>query len=255
MASKGTVLVTGAARGIGKAIALRLADDGFDIVVNDVSANSKELDHLVDEIIDAGRASSAHIADVSLDDEVCGMIEAVVQRYGGLDVMVANAGVCTYTPIAAMNSEEWDRILDINARGVFLCYKYAGLQMIKQGNGGRIIGASSVLGKQAQDFNPAYVASKFAVRGLTQAAALEFGVHGITVNAYAPGAIDTAMLKHLVPDGTPRDYVISEVKKRAATKTVGLPVDVAHLVSFIASKESQFITGQTISVNGGMYFD
>ncbi|KAJ6450425.1 NAD-binding protein [Mycena vitilis] len=255
MTSKGIALVTGAARGIGKAIALRLADDGFDVVVNDISDSLEELSRLVEEITAKGRASSAHIADVSLENEVCEMVEAVVTKYGSLDVMVANAGVCTYNPISAITSEQWDHIMNINARGAFLCYKYAGRQMVKQGNGGRIIGASSILGKQGHEFNPAYVASKFAIRGLTQAAALEFGVHGITVNAYAPGSIDTAMLTTVAPDGTPRDLVIAEVEKRSATKTIGYPVDVANLVSFIASKESQFITGQSISVNGGMHFD
>ncbi|KAJ7677827.1 NAD-binding protein [Mycena polygramma] len=255
MTSKGAVLVTGAARGIGKAIALRLADDGFDIAVNDISTSSEELTQLVDEIKAKGRASSTHIADVSLDDQVRGMVDEVVDKYGKLDVMVANAGIATYNPISEMTSEQWDRIMNINARGVFLCYKYAGLQMIKQSNGGRIIGASSVLGKQGSPANAAYSASKFAVRGLTQAAALEFGPHGITVNAYAPGAIDTTMLPNMLPDGSPRELLISAMEKRSALKTVGYPTDIANLVSFIASKESQFITGQSISVNGGMFFD
>ncbi|KAJ6498506.1 hypothetical protein C8R47DRAFT_1068784 [Mycena vitilis] len=258
MTSKGTVLVTGAgeiifdawtrlaninaptARGIGsevgsllgrstdlnllgKAIALRLADDGFDIVVNDISSSAEELTQLVDEIKAKGRTSSAHIADVSVDDQVHGMVDEVVAKYGKLDVMVANAGIATFKSISEMTSEQWDRIMNINARGVFLCYKYAGLQMIKQGNGGRIIGASSILGKQASPANAAYSASKFAVRGLTQAA-----------------------VPNMLPDGSPRELLISEMEKRSALKTVGHPIDIANLVSFIASKESQFITGQSV---------
>ncbi|KAF7377446.1 NAD(P)-binding protein [Mycena sanguinolenta] len=255
MASKGTALVTGSARGIGRAIALRLADDGFDVAVNDIPVQSEALAQLVAEISAKGRKSSLHIADVSLEDEVRGMVEAVVNHHGSLDVMVANAGIAKWTSVFDMTTEQWDLTMNVNARSAFLCYKYAGMQMIKQGKGGRIIGASSVLGKQGSPFNFAYTASKFAVRGLTQAAALEFGPHGITVNAYAPGAIDTDMLPHVLPPGTPRDTLLEEMKKLSPQKAVGTPTDIANVVSFIASKESSFITGQTMSVNGGTYFD
>ncbi|KAJ7149136.1 NAD-binding protein [Mycena filopes] len=255
MASKGIALVTGAARGIGRAIALRLADDGFDVAVNDISVQSEALAQLVDEIQAKGRASSSHIADVSSEDEVRGMIEQVVATHARLDVMVANAGVCSYAPMSELNADKWDRTMNINARGTFLCYKYAGAQMIKQGDGGRIIGASSVTGKQGFAFNPSYSASKWAIRGLTQAAALEYGPHKITVNAYAPGAIDTDMLSTVVTADVSREMVIGEMKKKTPLGTVGVPNDIANFVSFIAAKESQFITGQSISVNGGMFFD
>ncbi|KAK7052091.1 NAD-binding protein [Favolaschia claudopus] len=248
-------LVTGAARGIGKAIAFRLSDDGFAVVLNDIHQNTEVLSQLVDEITAKGRTGSFVTADVSSEDEIRGMVEQVVQRYGRIDVMVANAGIGSYSPIPQITIDEWDRIMNVNARGVFLCYKYAGLQMIKQGTGGRIIGASSVLGKRGSAFNPAYVASKFAVRGLTQAAAMEFGPHNITVNAYAPGAIDTDLLPASLPPGTPRETMISILGGMSPMKTVGYPVDVANLVSFIASDKSGFITGQTLSVNGGTYFD
>ncbi|KAJ7665784.1 hypothetical protein B0H17DRAFT_1090189 [Mycena rosella] len=191
MFPKGTALVTGAARGIGKTTALRLADDGFDVSVNDIAHNSEALAKVVHEIQAKGRVSSAHVADVSLEDQVRGMVE-VVKTYGRLDI-VANAEIAGNIPVAEMTSDKWDHVMDVNAKGAFLCYKYAGMQMIKQGNSGRIIGASSIYGKQGGAVNFAYTASKFAIRGLTQAAALEFGLHGITVNAYAPGAIDTDM--------------------------------------------------------------
>ncbi|KAJ7234748.1 acetoin reductase family protein [Mycena haematopus] len=255
MATKGTAIVTGAAGAIGKTIALRLGDDGFDVVVNDISDKAEALAQVVDEITAKGRASSLHIADVSLEDEVRGMVEAAVDHYGRLDVMVANAGVSSRSSIFEMTTEQWDRTMNINARGVFLCYKYAGMQMIKQGNGGRIIGASSVAGKKGSPFNFAYTASKFAVRGITQSAALEFGAHGITVNAYAPGAIDTDLLPYIMPADTSREALLNAVKKTSPLNIVGAPSDIADLVSFIASDESRFITGQTISINGGMYFD
>ncbi|KAF7363185.1 NAD-binding protein [Mycena venus] len=159
MSSKGTALVTGAAQGIGRSIALRLADDGFDVAVNDVSRNAEKLNALVEEIEKKGRASSKHIADVSQDEQVKGMVEQVVEKHGGLDVsstevtcllqMIANAGVVGKDlPFHEVPVDEWDRVMSINARGPFLCYKYAGIQMIKQGRGGRIIGASSFVGKQ-----------------------------------------------------------------------------------------------------------
>ncbi|KAJ7607216.1 NAD-binding protein [Roridomyces roridus] len=252
MSCKGIALVTGAAQGIGRAIALRLADNGFDVAVNDIAV-SAELQSLVEEIQQRGRASSIHAADVSQDAQVREMIEAVVQNHGGLDVMVANAGVVgpSGMVIADVTVEEWDRVMNINARGTFLSYKYAGLQMVKQGRGGRIIGASSLTGKQGHNAQVTYSASKFAVRGLTQAAAIEFGSHGITVNAYAPGVIETPMFFGLLPGPEMRDGL----KAQIPLKTFGVPTDIADFVSFIASKESKFITGQTISINGGLFFD
>ncbi|KAJ7097552.1 NAD(P)-binding protein [Mycena epipterygia] len=253
---KGIALVTGAAQGIGRSVALRLAEDGFDVAVNDVSKNSEKLKSLVDEIQAKGRASSMHIADVSQEGQVKAMVEHAVQVHGGLDVMIANAGVTGRPGVAftEIPAEEWDRVMENNARGTFLCYKYAGIQMINQGRGGRIVGASSIAGKKGMLMQGPYCASKFAVRGLTQAAALEFGAHGITVNAYAPGAIDTAMLSAASVTGDPAD-IIKQNKEMSPLKRIGFPEDIASLVSFLASKESAFITGQSISVNGGIWFD
>ncbi|KAJ6588131.1 acetoin reductase family protein [Mycena capillaripes] len=259
--SKGTVLVTGAAQGIGKAISLRLADDGFDVAVNDIPTNGDNLLEVVKEIKAKGRASSAHLVDVSIEEEVKTMVAEVVRIYNGLDVMVANAGVCKWVKLADMSADEWDRLMAINCRGTFLCYKYAGIQMVGQGRGGRIIGACSTSGKRpGSPFMGAYTASKFAVRGLTQAAALEFGSHGITVNAYAPGPIDTDMLDYIdnssaKSTGNAPGTFAESAKNWGPLGRLGTTSDVANLVSFIASKESQFITGQSLSVNGGIYFD
>ncbi|KAF7367962.1 hypothetical protein MSAN_00861400 [Mycena sanguinolenta] len=251
MCSKGVALVTGAAQGIGRSIALRLADDGFDVVVNDLSSNRDNLKAVADEIQKRGRANSHYTADVSQEEQVKAMVEHVVEQHGSLDVMVANAGILGPTgPLVEVSTEQWDRVLAVNARGVFLCYKYAGMQMIKQGRGGRIIGASSLAGKKGYGTQTAYSASKFAVRGLTQAAALEFGLYNITVNAYAPGSINTPMLVSFDPSEG-----LDMAKELSPFKQVGVPEDIASLVSFLASKESQFITGQTISINGGAFFD
>ncbi|KAJ7607913.1 hypothetical protein FB45DRAFT_1039981 [Roridomyces roridus] len=251
--SNRVAIVTGAGKGSGKIIALRLADDGLDVAVNDVQSNAFALAELVGEIKAKGRSSSAHVADVSVDGEVKGMVDEVVRTYGKVDAMVANAGVASYDPIVELDVQEWDRIMNINARGTFLCYKYAGLQMMKQGTGGRIVGASSVL--EGKACLSAYTASKFAIRGLTQSAALEFGPHnGITVNAYGPGAVDTEMMGAEYPE-VPREEIINRFKKMSPLGLVGMPDDIASLVSFLVSKDSQFITGQTISINGGTFFD
>ncbi|KAI0266333.1 acetoin reductase family protein [Gloeopeniophorella convolvens] len=250
-------LVTGAARGIGRAIALQLADDGFDVAVNDLP-NTPELDQTVAEIEGKGRRSLAIPADVSLEVEVERMIQRAVGGLGSLDVMVANAGIVKYDAgILNCTVEDFDRIMAINARGTMLCYKHAAKQMISQGRGGRIIGASSGAGKQGYDVITSYSASKFAVRGLTQAAARELGKHGITVNAYAPGTIDTRMMddfntlyaEKLGPNAA------ATVAATAPIGRMGTPEDIAGLVSYIASEKSSFITGQSLSINGGLFFD
>ncbi|KAJ7234756.1 acetoin reductase family protein [Mycena haematopus] len=261
MTTKGVAFVTGAARGIGKAIALRLADDGFDVAVNDLPASADGLFEVVEEIKAKGRQSSSHLADVSIEEDVQSMFAEVVRVYGGLDVMVSNAGIAKWATLSDISVDDWDRIMAVNCRGTFLCYKYAGLQMIEQGRGGRIIGASSVAGKRVgSPFMSAYSVSKFAIRGLTQAAALEYGPHRITVNSYAPGAILTGMLEYLDASsakviGAAPGTFIELSKDWGALDAIGTTADVASLVSFIASEESRFITGQTLSVNGGMFFD
>lgn len=247
-------LVTGAARGIGRAIALRLSEDGFDVAVNDVSG-TPELDSLVQEIESKGRRSLGVPADVSLEADVEGMIHKVVQDLGSLDVMVANAGVIGYESFLDITVESFDRLMAVNARGTMLCYKHAAKQMIAQGRGGRIIGASSLSGKQASSIVPAYSASKFAVRGLTQAAAQAFGEHGITVNAYSPGVVDTSLVDPLrATDGT-SPIPIPVVVATTPARRLGTTEDVAGLVSYLASDGASFITGQCVSICGGRYFD
>ncbi|KAG9309627.1 hypothetical protein JVU11DRAFT_10289 [Chiua virens] len=234
--AKGTALITGSAQGLGRAIALRLANDGFDIALNDVTV---------------GRRTLLVPADVSMDEEVKRMVQDVVTELGGLDVLVANAGVFGVTPLIFTEVDEWERVMAVNARGTFLCYKYAALQMIKQGRGGRIIGASSISGKLGKSLLSTYSASKFAIRGLTQTAAMELGPYNITVNSYAPGAIKTPMAADIF-DGTGEfgkadPEMINLWKNRAATRALkydGQPEDIASIVSYLASKEAHFITGK-----------
>ncbi|KAG9309625.1 acetoin reductase family protein [Chiua virens] len=206
---KGVALITGSAQGIGRGIALRLANDGYDIALNDVLSKRDELRAVAGDIEQIGRRTLLVPADVSVEEEVKGMIQEVVKELGSLDVMIANAGIARIATLVSTELADWEQVMAINARGPFLCYKYAAQQMIKQGRGGRIIGASSIQGLRGQPFHAAYCASKFAIRGLTHSAAQELGRYNITVNCYAPGTIITEMsqtndqkVQRLMEDGS-----------------------------------------------------
>ncbi|OSX63546.1 hypothetical protein POSPLADRAFT_1138933 [Postia placenta MAD-698-R-SB12] len=216
-------VVTGAAQGIGLNIALRLADDGLDVAVNDTASKSEQLEEVVSQIRAKGRRAIAVLADVTQETQVEDMVSQVVEQLGSLD-MVANAGVLVVQPIMEVSAADWDRVMAVNVRGTMLCYKYAAKQMVKQGRGGRIIGWAGI---------SAYCASKFAIRGLTQSTADELAKHNITVNTYAPGIIKSSMADLPLAD----------------------PEVVAAVVSFLIRPESYFITGQSISPNGGAVFD
>ncbi|KAH7890604.1 hypothetical protein F5I97DRAFT_1933823 [Phlebopus sp. FC_14] len=264
-ASKGVALVTGSARGIGRSIALQLAADGYDIALNDVPVNKDAVEALGTEITSKhpGRRTRVLLADVSDEKDVKAMVEGVVGHFGKLDVMVANAGVVKVSTLLDTTTQDWDSALAVNARGTFLCYKYAAQQMIAQGTKGRIIGASSLSGKKGGfTYLSAYSASKFAVRGLTHVAATELGRYGITVNAYAPGAIDTEMLGQIQTYHVEKteEGIYAKMKELAAVGYLGQPKDVASLVSYLVTPEAHFITGKRqisrrISVDGGVYYD
>jgi len=250
-------VVTGAAQGIGLSIALRLADDGYDVALNDIASKISQIEEVILQIQAKGRRALALPGDVAEEADVQAMINRVVGKLGGIDVMVANAGIAIHKPFLETSTEEWDRVVSINLRGVMLCYKYAAIEMIRQGRGGRIIGAGSQAGKKGSTNLAAYSATKFAVRGLTQSAALELAPHNITVNAYAPGFIITALAAH------PDDALYGLKPGTTIKKMFQLPVDspeagpdvIASIVSYLAKPESHFITGQTILVNGGVTFD
>ncbi|KAF8258248.1 hypothetical protein EI94DRAFT_1623656 [Lactarius quietus] len=252
MASKTTkvALVTGAARGVGRASALRLAEDGFDVAVNDVPG-TPELDEVIKEIESKGRRTLCLPADISLEPDVERIVQEVVKEFGSLDVMVANTGILSFESVTKATVEGFDRLMAVNARGTMLCYKHAGKQMIAQGRSGRIIGACSQGGKQASPIAPAYCASKFAMplttRWLTGDAAQEFGQHGITVNACAPGAIDTRMRQLFLLFNIRASHLsnvnVPTILARSPIRRIGRPEEVAGLVSYLASDSAGFITG------------
>ncbi|KAJ7264957.1 acetoin reductase family protein [Mycena haematopus] len=246
-------IVTGAAQGIGKAIGLRLAADGLDVVVSDLPGQIDSLNAVVEEIQRLGRKAIAVIADVSKEDDVKGMVEATVAGLGRLDVMVANAGVAHGGSVMDAEVEVWQKDWDVNIRGTLLCYKHAARQMVKQGAGGRIIGASSICGQRGYAGLGGYCISKAAVRSMTQTTALELREHGITVNAYAPGVIQTNMTTSEADEGHEPGWGLKQFLKLPHVRT-GQPADVANVASFLASPDSHFVTGQTICVDDGIHF-
>lgn len=255
-------IVTGASRGIGRGIALRLAEDGFDVVVNDISHQKADIDSVVAEIEATGKKAHGIVADVSNKDQVEAMVAETAEKFGELNVMVANAGILETTSILDLSVDQWDRVMAINLRGVFLCYSVAARQFIKQKTPGKLIGACSISGYRPSGKAPAYCTSKWAVRGLTQTAALELGEYGITVNAYCPGSVKTNMstvfAQRIVKDRSDTQnveeaYKTSAHRKNAINQEL-FPEDIASLVSFLAGKDSNKMTGQTMICDGGMYF-
>jgi meso-butanediol dehydrogenase/(S,S)-butanediol dehydrogenase/diacetyl reductase len=252
-------LVTGAARGIGRGIALRLAADGLDVAANDLEANSEDLEEVAEKIRNAGRRTASVFADVSDADEVEGMVGRVADELGRLDVMVANAGIAQVKPLLEVTPEDFDGLMSVNLRGVFLCYQAAARQMIRQGGGGKIIGAASIAAHKGFAMLGHYSASKWAVRGLTQAAAQEWAEYGITVNAYCPGIVGTAMwdlideklAEHM---GLQKGEALEQYSELIALGRVEEPEDVAAFVSYLASRDSDYMTGQSVMIDGGIIF-
>ncbi|EFB47112.1 3-oxoacyl-[acyl-carrier-protein] reductase [Staphylococcus aureus] len=240
-----SALVTGASRGIGRSIALQLAEEGYNVAVN--YAGSKEkAEAVVEEIKAKGVDSFAIQANVADADEVKAMIKEVVSQFGSLDVLVTNAGITRDNLLMRMKEQEWDDVIDTNLKGVFNCIQKATPQMLRQ-RSGAIINLSSVVGAVGNPGQANYVATKAGVIGLTKSAARELASRGITVNAVAPGFI--------VSDMT--DALSDELKEQMLTQIplarFGQDTDIANTVAFLASDKAKYITGQTIHVNGGMY--
>jgi 3-oxoacyl-[acyl-carrier protein] reductase len=239
-----TALVTGASRGIGREIALELARQGANVAVNFAGSEAKA-GEVVDEIKSLGRDAFTVKCNVSSADEVTQMVKETIDRFGKLDILVNNAGITKDNLIMRMKEEEWDDVLNINLKGVFLCTKAVTRQMMKQ-RIGRIINIASIVGVSGNPGQANYVAAKAGVIGLTKTTAKELASRNITVNAIAPGFITTDMTDKLPED------VKAEMLKQIPLARLGDPKDIAKLTAFIASDDSSYITGQTFHVDGGM---
>ncbi|WP_277584641.1 SDR family NAD(P)-dependent oxidoreductase [Psychrobacillus antarcticus] len=257
--SKGLAIVTGAGSGIGKAIAIRLARDGFTVGLTDLNLQSVQA--VSDEISTFKGQSYALMIDVTKQSSIEKATNQLIERYGDLKVWISNAGVSSMNHFINLSEEDWNFNMNINAKGVFLSGQVAARKFIDQGKGGKIINTASMAGKQGNvPFLSHYVASKFAVIGLTQAMAHELGKYNITVNAICPGFVDTPMqsreldwesqLKNLTPEA-----VKSGMVNVTPLGRLQLPEDVAQTVSFLASTDANFITGESIATNGGAYMD
>lgn len=242
---KGQVaLVTGGARGIGKTIAEDLAKKGVNLAIADVSAESAS--ETAKELAARGVKTQSIRLDVSKSDQVVKAFEDIVREFGRIDIVVNNAGITRDGLVLRMKEEDWDAVININLKGVFLCSKEAVKVMVKQ-KYGRIINIASVVAFMGNPGQANYSASKAGIVGLTKTVAREYASRGITVNAVAPGFIATAMTDALA------ENVKQEMLKSIPVGKFGSVEDVAHAVSFLASPESGYITGQVIHVNGGMY--
>ncbi|MFB4211089.1 3-oxoacyl-[acyl-carrier-protein] reductase [Shouchella sp. JSM 1781072] len=239
-----TAIVTGASRGIGKAIALELAKNGANIVVN-FAGNEAKAEEVVSEINALGREAMAIRANVAVEDEVKGMIKETVTRFGSVDILVNNAGITRDNLVMRMKESDWDEVLAINLKGVFHCAKGVSRQMMKQ-RSGRIINVASVVGVLGNPGQANYVAAKAGVIGLTKTLAKEFASRNILVNAVAPGFITTDMTNEL--EGDTKDALLGQIP----LAKLGQPEDVARVVRFLASEDAAYMTGQTLHVDGGM---
>lgn len=264
-------LVTGAAgaAGIGRAIAWRLAQEGADLVVNDLREDDGirfGLSDAVAEIEGLGQRALAAYADVSQADEVDRMVAQALERFGRIDILVNNAGAPAgqdRVPVVDLEEEAFDLVQRVNVKGTYLCCRAVARHMLDRGGGGTIINISSMAGKQGMPRYAAYCASKFAVRGFTQSLARELGPKGITVYAICPGLIASEriddMAAVLAPPGVDpaahRQEMIAQAKQKSALGRMTQQADVAQVAAFLASDQSDFMTGASVSVDGGSLMD
>jgi len=237
-------LVTGASRGIGEAIARRLFGDGASLVLV-ARRNLEAASKIAQELEPLGRRTLALQADVADPDQVTKMVEGILQKFNKIDILVNNAGLTKDNLLVRMSEQDWDTVIDTNLKGAFNCIKAVARGMMKN-RSGKIVNVSSVVGLMGNPGQANYCASKAGLIGLTKSAAKELASRNITVNAIAPGFIDTEMTK-----------ILSEQAKNALLSLVplqkaGTPADVANLISFLVSDQASYITGQVIQIDGGL---
>ncbi|MEM2935765.1 MAG: SDR family NAD(P)-dependent oxidoreductase [Candidatus Bathyarchaeia archaeon] len=240
-------IVTGAGRGIGRAIALALAREGADVVVNDVDLQSAEA--TANEVRAMGRRALSIVADVSNRKEVTKMVETTIKAFGKIDILINNAGIFSSIPLEDITEENWDRMMRINLKSVFLCSQ-AVMSLMKRQRSGKIVNIASLAGKVGGIVAGAdYAASKAGVICLTKSLAKQLAPYGINVNAVAPAWIETGMMKDW-PKET-RDSILRQIP----LGRFGKPEEVAETVVFLVSDEAGFVTGATIDINGGILMD
>lgn len=244
MVTNQTAIVTGASRGIGRAIALELASKGANVVVN-YAGNQAKAEEVVAQIKELGTEAFAYQADVANSEEVQAMMKETISRFGSIDILVNNAGITRDNLLMRMKERDWDDVIDTNLKGVFLCAKAVSRQMMKQ-RSGRIINVSSVVGVLGNPGQANYVAAKAGVIGLTKSLARELASRNVLVNAIAPGFISTDMTDEL--DATAKESLLAQIP----LGKLGEPEHVAKVVRFLASDDAAYMTGQTIHIDGGM---
>ncbi len=240
--SQRVALVTGSGQGIGRAIAFKLAEAGASVIVNDINDTAETVAR---EIKMMKGESQAILADVSSSTEVTRLVEEAIARYGKVDILVNNAGIARDQLLLRMSDEDWDEVLNINLKSVFLCARAVLKHMIRE-RWGRIVSISSIVGIAGNRGQANYAAAKAGIIGLTRTIAREVASRGITANAVAPGFIDTGMTQTI--DEKWRE----ELKGRIPVGYLGSPDDVAGAVRFLASEEARYITGQVLCVDGGL---
>lgn len=240
-----TAIITGSARGIGAAIALRLAKDGFNIALNDVSEKSFENNDIMEKITALGVKCEKYVADVSSHEACEGFVKKVKEDFGSIDVLVNNAGITRDGLLLRMAEENYDDVIRINQKSVFNMTKFVGAVMLRQ-KSGKIVNLASVAGLYGNPGQMNYSASKGAVIAMTKTAAKELGSRGINVNAVAPGFIKTPMTDKLTDEQ--RDAMLAQI----AMKRYGEPEEVASVVAFLCSDDAAYVTGQTIEISGGL---
>jgi 3-oxoacyl-[acyl-carrier protein] reductase len=237
-------IVTGASRGIGREIALQFAKEGADVVVNFAGSEAKA-NEVVQEIMEIGRQAIAYQCNVGNAEEVQNMVKETIGHFGKVDILVNNAGITRDNLLMRMKEDEWDDVINTNLKGVFLCTKAVTRPMMKQ-RSGKIINVASIVAISGNAGQANYVAAKSGVIGLTKTTAKELSTRGITVNAVAPGFITTDMTGELTEE------IQSEMLKQIPLGRFGDPGDVARVAVFLASNDANYMTGQTLHVDGGM---